>query len=158
MSQPSSSCWSGLERKLFWFRENKDFFKKFRLNNIPHQRPPPPPTESQPGIVTETSTRPRSEAANVEEGGGNVEEDLLNIKALLVKLKSVLSQVRAEDEGCESSSLVSSVARENELLKKELKLLKLMVRERDTKIKNLENLINFENNQYCNSFTDWSIN
>ena len=105
----------------------------------------------------ETSTRPRSEGGNVEEGGGNVEEDLLNIKALLVKLKSVLSQVRAEEEGC-GSSLVSSVARENELLKKELKLLKLMLRERDTKIKNLENLINFENNQYCNSFTDWSIN
>ena len=123
MSQPSSSCWSGLERKLFWFRENKDFFKKFRLNNIPHPRPPPPPppTEaSQPGIVTETSTRPRSEGGNVEEGGGNVEEDLLNIKALLVKLKSVLSQVRAEEEGC-GGSLVNSVARENELLKKELK-------------------------------------
>ena len=96
MSQPASSCWSGLEKKLFWFTENKDFFKKFRLNNIRHQRPPlpPPPTEtgvspaSHPAVVTEN---------NVEEGGGNVEEDLLNIKVLLVKLKSVLSQVRAED-------------------------------------------------------------
>ena len=151
MSQPASSCWSGLEKKLFWFTENKDFFKKFRLNNIRHHRPPLPPTEtgvspaSSPAVVTES---------NVEEGGGNVEEDLLNIKVLLVKLKSVLSQVRAEDEASEASS----VARENELLKKELKLLKLMIRERDTKIKNLENLINFENDQYCNSFTDWSIN
>ena len=88
-----------------------------------------------------------------------MEDDLLNIKVLLVKLKSVLSQVRAEDEVVDSEvSEVSSVARENELLKKELKLLKLMIRERDTKIKNLENLINFENDHYCNSFTDWSIN
>ena len=69
-----------------------------------------------------------------------MEEDLLNIKVLLVKLKSVLSQVRAEDEvvDSEASSEVSAVARENELLKKELKLLKLMIRERDTKIKNME--------------------
>ena len=59
---------------------------------------------------------------------------------------------------CNESSSATSLAKENELLKKELKLLKLMVRERDTKIKNLENLINFENDQYCNSFTDWSIN
>ena len=88
-----------------------------------------------------------------------MEDDLLNIKVLLVKLKSVLSQVRAEDEVVDSEvSEVSCVARENELLKKELKLLKLMIRERDTKIKNLENLINFENDYYCNSFTDWSIN
>merc|ERR1719510_1509467 len=46
MSQPASSCWSGLEKKLFWFTENKDFFKKFRLNNIRHHRPPLPPTET----------------------------------------------------------------------------------------------------------------
>ena len=152
MTQPTSSCWSGLERKLFWLTESKDFFKKFRLNNIRHHRPPPPPAETG---VTETKTH--SEDSSVEEAGGNVEEDLLNIKVLLVKLKSVLSQVRVEEEGSESSS-ATSLAKENELLKKELKLLKLMVRERDTKIKNLENLINFENDQYCNSFTDWSIN
>ena len=155
MSQPSSSCWSGLEKKLFWFTENKDFFKKFRLNTVRHQRPPPPPTE--PGVsLASLETRLHTETGTSEELGGNVEDDLLNIKVLLVKLKSVLSQVRAEDEVVDSE--VSSVARENELLKKELKLLKLMIRERDTKIKNLENLINFENDHYCNSFTDWSIN
>ena len=158
MSQPSSSCWSGLEKKLFWFTENKDFFKKFRLNTVRHQRPPPPPTE--PGVsLASLETRLHTETGTTEELGGNVEDDLLNIKVLLVKLKSVLSQVRAEDEVVDSEvSEVSCVARENELLKKELKLLKLMIRERDTKIKNLENLINFENDHYCNSFNDWSIN
>ena len=156
MSQPSRSCWSGLEKKLFWFTENKDFFKKFRLNNIRHPRPPPPPTETGVSLASQ-ETRRQAETFNAEEGGGNVEEDLLNIKVLLVKLKSVLSQVRSEDSEVVESE-ASAVARENELLKKELRLLKLMVRERDTKIKNLENLINFENDQYCNSFTDWSIN
>ena len=158
MSQPASSCWSGLEKKLFWFTENKDFFKKFRLNNIRHHRPPPPPTETGGNLASQES-RLQTEAAatNISTEEGNVEEDLLNIRVLLVKLKSVLSQVRAEDEmsgsevSSEASSVASSVARENEMLKRELKLLKLMIRERDTKIKNLENLINFD-------FTDWSIN
>ena len=84
----------------------------------------------------------------------NIDEDLLNMKLLLVKLKSVLTQVRPEDEVIERSSL----AKENDLLKKELKLLKLVIRERDTKIKNLENLLHFESELYSNSFTDWSIN
>ena len=153
MSQPVSSCWSGLEKKLFWFTENKDFFKKFRLNNIRHHRPPPPPSESGGNLPSQESRLQHTEAASSNTEEGNVEEDLLNIRILLVKLKSVLSQVRAEDEmsGSDVSSVASSVVRENELLKKELKLLKLMIRERDTKIKNLENLINFD-------FTDWSIN
>ena len=139
-----SSCWPGLERKLFWFTENKtDFFKKFRMSNTRPRAPaessvlPPGQGDDQMSVDTE-----------------NIDEDLLNMKLLLVKLKSVLTQVRPEDEVIERSSL----AKENDLLKKELKLLKLVIRERDTKIKNLENLLHFESELYSNSFTDWSIN
>ena len=112
-----------------------------------------------------SNTRPRvpAESSVLPPGQGddqmsvdteNIDEDLLNMKLLLVKLKSVLTQVRPEDEVIERSSL----AKENDLLKKELKLLKLVIRERDTKIKNLENLLHFESELYSNSFTDWSIN
>ena len=155
MSLPSTSCWSGLEKKLFWFTENKDFFKKFRVTNTRHGRDGRPPGDISPRPTEPvTEVREHSEDLGPEGDTENIDEDLLNMKVLLVKLKSVLSQVRPEEEVPERTSVV----RENELLKKELKLLKLMIRERDTKIKNLENLLNFENELYSNSFTDWSIN
>ena len=148
MTLPSSSCWSGLERKLFWFTENKtDFFKKFRLTNTRH-RPAVESCEDQPDL----SATGQEQGRDVETE--NIDDDLLKMKVLLVRLKSVLSQVRPEEDVYERSSL----AKENELLKKELKLLKISIRERDTKIKNLENLLSYENELYSNSFTDWSIN
>ena len=140
---------------MFWFTENKDFFKKFRLHNLRHR-----PAEETAGTAvlspgqTETEYRDQAEHHGPHVEHENIDQDLLNMKVLLVKLKSVLSQVRPEDDVLERTSVV----RENELLKKELKLLKVLIRERDTKIKNLENLLSFENELYSNSFTDWNIN
>ena len=72
---------------------------------------------------------------------GEIEEDVFVIKTLLEKLKLALVQVN------------SDVADENEMLKKELKILKGMIQDKDKKIQMLENILNlkYEKSMYINT-------
>ena len=72
---------------------------------------------------------------------GEIEEDVFVIKTLLEKLKLALVQVN------------SDVADENEMLKKELKILKGLIQDKDKKIQMLENILNlkYEKSMYVNS-------
>ena len=72
---------------------------------------------------------------------GEIEEDVFVIKTLLEKLKLALVQVN------------SDVADENEMLKKELKILKGLIQDKDNKIRMLENILNlkYEKSMYVNT-------
>ena len=72
---------------------------------------------------------------------GEIEEDVFVIKTLLEKLKLALVQVN------------SDVADENEMLKKELKILKGLIQDKDNKIRMLENILNlkYEKSMYINT-------
>ena len=72
---------------------------------------------------------------------GEIEEDVFVIKTLLEKLKLALVQVN------------SDVADENEMLKKELKILKGLIQDKDKKIQMLENILNlkYEKSMYVNT-------
>ena len=78
---------------------------------------------------------------NYNDNDGEIEEDVFVIKTLLEKLKLALVQVN------------SDVADENEMLKKELKILKGLIQDKDKKIRMLENILNlkYEKSMYVNS-------
>ena len=78
---------------------------------------------------------------NYNDDDGEIEEDVFVIKTLLEKLKLALVQVN------------SDVADENEMLKKELKILKGLIQDKDKKIRMLENILNlkYEKSMYVNS-------
>ena len=142
----SKSCWSGLERKFFWFAENKDFFRKLKAFNLKGR--PNHPEVTCKGNDNELFNNP-VEKCNEHEENDEMVKDVFDIKLLLEKLK--LSLVQANNEQ------LSAVVDENEILRKELRILRTMVHEKDKKIQQLEQLLCYDNDMFRES-TSQSFN
>ena len=84
-----------------------------------------------------------------DEENDEMVKDVFDIKLLLEKLK--LSLVQANNEQ------LSAVADENEILRKELRILRSMVHEKDKKIQQLEKLLCYDNEMFQES-TSQSFN
>ena len=142
----SKSCWSGLERKFCWFAENKDFFRKFKVFHMKGKLNHPEVTCK--GNDNELFNNPVGKCHEDEENDEMV-KDVFDIKLLLEKLK--LSLVQANNEQ------LSAVVDENEILRKELRILRSMVHEKDKKIQQLEKLLCYDNEMFQES-TSQSFN
>ena len=130
----SKSCWTGLEKKFCLFAENKDFLRRFKIFQFKSK-------SNQEEVIREED---KNEDLKIAEEESDIVQDVFDIKLMLEKLKSALVNVSIEQQ-------YSTLADENEYLKKEIKIMNHLITEKDMKIQKLETLLSYKNKLYLNS-------
>ena len=130
----SKSCWTGLEKKFYLFTENKEFLRKFKIFQFKTK-------SNQDEVIREED---KIEDLNTVETESEIVQDVFDIKMMLEKLKAALVNVTIEQQ-------YSAIAEENEFLKKEIRIMNNMIKEKDKKIQKLETLLSYEHKLCLNS-------